>query len=358
MASVDSSYLLDWVDQEVSGLVGQGGSGAVKGAVPGNPYGHPINHFWVSVWDDIFGKAARRPPRVQLSQTQINQLIVQNMINLHAQDQWLVLQALSDIAGVGGAAVGAALASLNASEAYAKTLYNDAIAYAHSLLAVSGSQAQGAYNAAVKVAEDLYNREVAKANSQFTASVLYTAGLYRQAVSISESLYNREETNRLATQNFNTHLAENLYNRVESDLSHNVKDLTAQMASAVNKLEMDIGSSLNAAKAFASQVAGIAEAAAIAKTLAQVQPQLDALKTETDDCLKPLCDTVTPNAPQLGKLGSLLKATEGEAWLVLLFGAIVAAVVDPEGTAVAVDDVLGPDVALVSNSLIDLIGAF
>jgi hypothetical protein len=54
-------------------------------------------------------------------------------------------------------------------------------------------------------------------------------------------------------------------------------------------------------------------AAAGVGALAGLISQVGALAVEADTCLEPLCDTVTPNAKQLGNLGKFLKGLEGLA---------------------------------------------
>lgn len=51
-------------------------------------------------------------------------------------------------------------------------------------------------------------------------------------------------------------------------------------------------------------------AGAIPGILAQVLPRVTTLEAEATRCLEPLCDTVTPNAKQLGNLGNLFKNLE------------------------------------------------
>jgi hypothetical protein len=83
----------------------------------------------------------------------------------------------------------------------------------------------------------------------------------------------------------------------------------------------------------ATGLAAGAEAGAVAKTVAQLSPIIDKVKTEVDTCLAPLCDTVTPNANQLGKLGQLLKSWEGAGVAALLAAVVAEAIADPQAAA-------------------------
>lgn len=97
-------------------------------------------------------------------------------------------------------------------------------------------------------------------------------------------------------------------------------------------------------------IAGTA-VAAIPGIIAQVQ----ALEAEATTCLEPLCDTVTPNANQLGNLGKLLKDLETLAEAGALMGLLVAAVEDPKGTAAVVEETMGW-VAPLSLDLVHAVG--
>ena len=117
-----------------------------------------------------------------------------------------------------------------------------------------------------------------------------------------------------------------LFNRAESDLSNDV-----------TVLEMKITNGVQVSEAFALDAAAKAAASATAQLQAQLQPQIDKIKTETDTCLDPLCDTVTPNAKQLGNLGNVLKAFQGAGIAALLAGLVAGAVNDPQAAA---DDIV------------------
>ena len=74
-----------------------------------------------------------------------------------------------------------------------------------------------------------------------------------------------------------------------------------------------------------------------------------AITTEVDECLAPLCDTVTPNASQLGNLGKFLQGLEALGLDVAVAALFTEAVADPAGLArdvtTVMEDVGGPVVA-------------
>ena len=89
------------------------------------------------------------------------------------------------------------------------------------------------------------------------------------------------------------------------------------------------------------ELAPLVKALPIIGTIPLLNTAVQALTAEADQCLKPLCDTVTPNAKQLGDLGKLLTGLEGIAEAGLLAALVAAALEDPAGTAKAVVDVTG-----------------
>lgn len=115
----------------------------------------------------------------------------------------------------------------------------------------------------------------------------------------------------------------------------------AQREADTNTLQMQVTNETARATQAENLIGTSLIPAAVLSLRTALQPQIDALKTETDSCLKPLCDTVTPNASQLGTLGKLLKALESGGWLALLLAAIADATIDPIGAAQRTDATLG-----------------
>jgi hypothetical protein len=79
-------------------------------------------------------------------------------------------------------------------------------------------------------------------------------------------------------------------------------------------------------------------AGAIPGILSQVIPRVQALEGEVTECLEPLCDTVTPQAPRLGKLGQLFQDLEGLAVEAVILALAAEAVHNPQAV---VSDITG-----------------
>lgn len=135
-----------------------------------------------------------------------------------------------------------------------------------------------------------------------------------------------------------------LFGTAEADitaLQDQVLGIPAEIAGVVDQVvPADIAAALEAAGVLA-----------IPGLLSQVA----ALEAEATECLEPLCDTVTPNANELGQLGKLLKDLEGLFAAGALMALLVAAVEDPKGTAGAVQDVMGW-VTPLSLELVNVVG--
>lgn len=67
--------------------------------------------------------------------------------------------------------------------------------------------------------------------------------------------------------------------------------------------------------------------------LSQVIPRVQALEGEVTECLEPLCDTVTPRAPQLGNLGKLFQELEDLGIEAFFIALAAEAVHDPKAVA-------------------------
>ena len=81
-------------------------------------------------------------------------------------------------------------------------------------------------------------------------------------------------------------------------------------------------------------------AGAIPGILAQVIPRVAALEAQADECLEPLCDTVTPNAGRLGNLGNLFKGLEDLAVEAVILALAAEAVHNPAAVAHDVETVV------------------
>lgn len=126
-----------------------------------------------------------------------------------------------------------------------------------------------------------------------------------------------------------------------------VSSLTQQIAAVANTAEQQVKNAVVTAEQYATSLQPGAVAAAVAAAVAQLQPQINAIKTDTAECLDPLCDTVTPNAKQLGNLGKLLGLFTDAALSGLLLAFLVECATDP---AQAADDVVGDLGGLVGDT--------
>lgn len=233
----------------------------------------------------------------------------------------------TDVRGLISSGVGTA-------EHYATELYNDSVAHADDL-----------YN---RVEGDLAN-DVAALNGTIATDL-------QAALSHADVLYNRVEgdlaNNAAALRDMITsdtndaiNHANDLYNRVEGDLTNSVRSLT--QADATN---------LQAAENFATSLVGGLGIGSLRSTVTALQGQVSKIQTETDECLTPLCDTVTPQAPRLGRLGNLFQGLENLAVEAVILALAVEAVHDP---AAVVADVTGTVNAVgggVMSGLRDLVG--
>lgn len=146
-----------------------------------------------------------------------------------------------------------------------------------------------------------------------------------------------------------------LGNSLQTELTHVADSIPSDLAQLQASLQAQINAGVGTAEAFATGAATGAGASALAQALATLQPQINNITTDLGECLDPLCDTVTPNANELGNLGKLLKALEDLFAAGALMALLVAAVEDPKGTAGAVVDVMGW-VTPLSEDLVNVVG--
>jgi hypothetical protein len=83
----------------------------------------------------------------------------------------------------------------------------------------------------------------------------------------------------------------------------------------------------------ASEVGPLVGAFAAGGIISLLVSNVAAITTEVDDCLKPLCDTVTPNAGQLAHIGKFLQGLEALGLAVGVTALFEEAVTDPGGLA-------------------------
>lgn len=159
-----------------------------------------------------------------------------------------------------------------------------------------------------------------------------------------------------------------LFGQAEADLTAAADAVESEAVRLFGQAEADIASGVAAAEAglagltgvvqgLEGQIAGITGALGALAVLPGLLSSVSALTAEADTCLKPLCDTVTPNAGSLGRLGGLLTNLEALGIDVLVAGLFAAAVTDPAGLAretVTVVEAVGDPVVTGVRDLVGL----
>jgi hypothetical protein len=203
------------------------------------------------------------------------------------------------------------------------------ISYADGVGATVLGEAQGLFNTAIFHADDLYNAVEGDLTNDFRSAVGTAEGLYNQSIAHADDLYNRAigTAEQLATQaaQDGIHEAETLYNTAVADIT-GVKDV---LNTEIDQLTAHLDT-------VAGEIAGLATVGALAGVLTQVE----ALTTEADTCLKPLCDTITPNAPRLGNLGNLFRNMETLGIDAVLVALAAEAVTNPAAVVADVKTVV------------------
>jgi hypothetical protein len=219
------------------------------------------------------------------------------------------------------------------------------IDYADGVGATVLGEAQGLYNQSIAHADDLYNRVEGDLTNDFRSAVGTAEGLYNQSIAHADDLYNSAigTAQQLATQAAQDGIteAQALYNQAIGALD----SADAVINSGIDELTGRLDT-------VAGEIAGLATVGALAGILTQVE----AITTEVDTCLEPLCDTVTPNAARLGNLGNLFKNLEALGIDAVLIALATEAVTNPSAVVddvkTVVSDVGGPIVTATR----DLIG--
>lgn len=191
-------------------------------------------------------------------------------------------------------------------------LYNDAIGAVQTAEADAIGVAQGLYNTAIATSEDLYNTAIAHADGLFNTATIDAENLYNQSVATAEGLFDTSITH-----------ADDLYNSAIADLE--------------------------------STVAGLG-VGAIAAEIAGVIPRVATLEAEAAECLEPLCETVTPNAPSLGRIGQFLTNLETLGIDAFIIALATEAVTDPQAVVTDVTSVVNDVGGPIMTGFRDLIG--
>ena len=248
------------------------------------------------------------------------------------------LQQLAETVTAG--AVGAANYADNAAKFYATLAQNAAEAYAASLV--------GGGNSTLTSANDYTDAKFAQAESDIAT---VQADYVKADTDIQNNLagvINSTATN-LSDQIGQTNT--NLSNDIAAVQAGYVKadaDVTNNLTGVINGVQTDLGNQIAGVQSdLGAQIADItttmpglistAVASATTGLATQLQTQLstalDPIQSEISTCLDPMCDTVAPNAKQLGNLGSLMTALEGAGIAALLAALAYEAVSNPQAAA-------------------------
>lgn len=246
-------------------------------------------------------------------------------------------------------------------------LYNSAISYASGLYNLAVGHANGLYNLAIGHADAISGQVNGRISAVQNALQANINALSAQANGRMGALYNASvaHTDAVSTQ-VNTRIGA-VQNALQANINGVQGQLTQLVGTDVAKLAKDITDTANTAEqqvknavataeAAAATLAATAGASAVTKVVAALQPQISAIKTETDQCLAPLCDSVTPNAKQLGKLGNLLHDLTDAALLGGVLALLVEAAHDPGRLVTDIENDLGGIVDGAAHGLRDLIG--
>lgn len=288
--------------------------------------------FW-KVWHDIFGGAAAHPNPAPLTQAQINERLSVIVGNLHAALQMLSAYSYSGVDYVQAQVTknrADALSNLNGAVAAINVQLN---ALARILSGNTAAAQNAATASANRYTDSAVGAEKAARVAADNALAAAVAHAIADAASWSAAAENGAKAYTVAKVSAEAETRAGQVAALQRDVAQVVALLQAELATTANALAGQVANGVATSEAYARQLVPGTVALAVTDSLAAVQPQLARLAAEQDECLKPLCDTVTPNASQLGKLGGLLKGLEGLALPGLLLALVTEAVADPQAAA-------------------------
>ena len=149
----------------------------------------------------------------------------------------------------------------------------------------------------------------------------------------------------------------NDYATLNTRITNSVNGLNATITRDVNSLTQADAADLTTAKNFATNLVSGLGVGTLRTTLTALQSQVSKIQTETDDCLTPLCDTVTPQAPRLGRLGNLLGELEALGIEALLIALAAECLTNPGAVASDVNTVVQDIGNPLMTGFRDLVGA-
>lgn len=158
--------------------------------------------------------------------------------------------------------------------------------------------------------------------------------------------------------NVNTlnHLTQVTIPGIDTTINNDVRTINATITRDVTDLKAADATNLRTAENFATGLVSGLGIDALKQTVTALQGDVGKIKTETTECLDPLCDTVTPNASKLGNVGKYLKLLENLGVEAFFLALAIEAVNDPKTVADDMELVLEPLGDLSITVLRDTIG--
>jgi hypothetical protein len=204
----------------------------------------------------------------------------------------------------------------------------EAAAYGFALAAIEAAEqyALAAVQVAIHLAEYLYNQALAAVAATAATLVGYMDDLYNRAIAYAFSVLG---------------LAEDFATRLADDVRSEAVTLFGYAEQAVSAVEAEVQAIEGDITGIQTELDPLVAALPLVASIPLLESLVQTITADVTECLDPLCNTVTPNANQLGDLGKLLKGLEGLAEAGALAALLTAAVADPKAAATGVVDVMG-----------------
>lgn len=215
-----------------------------------------------------------------------------------------------------------AMSGVLAAENYAVALEHQALGIASGWVATAEGDARVLFDTAEAGIATVASDVVSEANRVLGEAETYAAGLAGAVQSEAVSLFGTAEG-----------FATGLFDQVSSEATRLFGQAEADAGAAVAGVEATVAGLAGDLAGLKGDVAGIAGALGLVATIPALSTLVQSLTAEADQCLKPLCDTVTPRAPQLGKLGQFLAGIEDLAIDALVAALFVEAATHPGAVA-------------------------
>lgn len=293
MVPIPGIHLGDYFDSGLKVAV-QSVAGVLDGMLAG--VGHLFTALSLGVWHLTY-KLVGAIGVVRVLALQALNVAAGAVTTAEAFTSWMVTVALSTVRGWVDDAIYGAL-----------VLFNTAMA------AIDAGLSD-----VVHLAQHLYNLAVAYADAVGAYAVGVAQILYADAVSLIRT--------------------------VESDVISEANDLfgTAErdIAAVAGALDWAVGAIQGEITGIQGQLGTLEQDLPLILAVPGLISAVTAITTDVTECLDPLCNTVTPRAPQLGKLGQFLQGLESLGLDVAIAAMFTAAVTDPAGTADEVRTVMG-----------------